>query len=154
VFCLGADKVINIEKKANLEPHSFITTKSVAMTKERILLVDDEELVVSVEQQMLERYFGYEVTALTSSIEALQVFRAEPGHFDLVITDMIMPKMTGDILARELTALRPDIPIILCTGYSDCLIKNKAEETGGAFLMKPFDLYEVAKTIRKVLHKD
>lgn len=113
------------------------------MTKERILLVDDEEFVISAEQQMLERYFGYKVTALTSSIEALQVFRAKPDHFDLVISDMIMPKMTGDILAKELIALRPDIPIILCTGYSDCLIKNKAEEMGRAFLTKPFDLYEI-----------
>ena len=121
------------------------------MGKERILLVDDEEFVVSAEQQMLERYFDCKVTALTSGVEALEVFRAKPHHFDLVITDMIMPKMTGEILAKELIALRPDIPVILCTGYSKCIIKNKAEEMGGAFLIKPFDLYEMGKAIRKVL---
>jgi DNA-binding NtrC family response regulator len=127
---------------------------SISMGKERVLLVDDEEFVISAEQQMLERYFGYKVTALTSSVEALEVFRAKPNHFGLVITDMIMPKMTGEILAKKLIALRPDIPIILCTGYSECIIKNKAEEIGGTFLIKPFDLYEMGKAIRKVLHKD
>lgn len=127
---------------------------SMSMSKKRVLLVDDEEFVISAEQEMLERYFGYKVTALTSSVKALEVFRAEPNHFGLVITDMIMPQMTGEILAKELIALRPDIPVILCTGYSECIIKNKAEEMGGAFLIKPFDLYEMGKAIRKVLHKD
>jgi DNA-binding NtrC family response regulator len=127
---------------------------SMSMSKKRVLLVDDEEFVISAEQEMLERYFGYKVTALTSSVKALEVFRARPNHFGLVITDMIMPQMTGEILAKELIALRPDIPVILCTGYSECIIKNKAEEMGGAFLIKPFDLYEMGKAIRKVLHKD
>ena len=127
---------------------------SMSIGKERVLLVDDEEFVISAEQQMLERYFGYKVTALTSSVKALEVFRAKPNHFSLVITDMIMPKMTGEILAKELIALRPDIPVILCTGYSECIIKNKAAEIGGAFLIKPFDLYEMGKVIRKVLYKD
>ena len=139
--------------KVNTEPHSFITTKSVPMRKERILLVDDEESVVSTEQRMLERYFDYKVTALTSSVEALEVFRAKPDQFDLVITDMIMPKMTGEMLAKELIAIRPDIPVILCTGYSECIIKDRAREMGGAVLMKPFDLFEMGVTIRKVLRK-
>jgi DNA-binding NtrC family response regulator len=124
------------------------------MGKKRILLVDDEESVLSAEQQMLERYFDYKVTALTNSVEALEVFRARPYCFELVITDMIMPKMMGDILAKELIEIRPGIPVILCTGYSECIIKNRAEEMGRAFLMKPFDLYEIGKTIRKVLNKD
>ena len=131
-----------------------MTTKSKPMTKKRILLVDDEEPIVSMEQRMLERYFGYKVTALTSSIQALEVFRARPQHFDLVITDMIMPKMTGEILAKEIKGIRPDIPVILCTAYSECLIKNKAEDIGGTFLIKPFDLFEMGKTIRKILYKD
>ena len=139
--------------KVNTEPHSFITTKSVPMRKERILLVDDEESVVSTEQRMLERYFDYKVTALTSSVEALEVFRAKPDQFDLVITDMIMPKMTGEILAKELIVIRPDIPVILCTGYSECIIKDRDREMGGAVLMKPFDLFEMGMTIRKVLRK-
>ena len=124
------------------------------MGKERILLVDDEESIVSSEQRMLERFFDYKVTALTSSVEALEVFRAEPDQFDVVIIDMIMPKMTGEILAKELIAIRPDIPVILCTAYSECIIKNKAKEIGGAVLMKPFDLYEMGRTIRKLLYKD
>lgn len=124
------------------------------MGKKHILLVDDEEPVVFTEQQMLERYLDYKVTSLTSSVEALEVFRAKPDQFDLVIIDMIMPKMTGEVLAKELIAIRSDIPVILCTGYGECIIKNKAEEMGGVFLIKPFDLYEMGKAIRKVLHKD
>lgn len=124
------------------------------LIKKRVLLVDDEDLVIFTEQQMLERYFDSKVTALTSSVEALKVFRARPYYFDLVITDMIMPYMTGDILAKELIAIRPDIPVILCTAYSELIIKNRAEEIGGAALMKPFDLYELGKAICKVLNKD
>jgi CheY-like chemotaxis protein len=124
------------------------------LIKKRVLLVDDEDLVIFTEQQMLERYFDSKVTALTSSVEALEVFRARPYYFDLVITDMIMPYMTGDILAKELIAIRPDIPVILCTAYSELIIKNRAEEIGGAALMKPFDLYELGKAICKVLNKD
>ena len=124
------------------------------LIKKRVLLVDDEDLAIFTEQQMLERYFNSKVTALTSSVEALEVFRTRPYYFDLVITDMIMPHMTGDILAKELIAIRPDIPIILCTGYSERIIKNRSEEIGGAVLMKPFDLYELGKAIRKVLNKD
>ena len=129
-----------------------MTTKPKDMGKRRILLVDDEEPIASMEQRMLERYFGYKVTALTSSLKALEVFRARPHHFDLLITDMIMPKMTGEILAKEIRGIRPDIPVILCTAYSECLIKNKAEEIGGTILIKPFDLFEMGKTIRKILH--
>jgi len=124
------------------------------LIKKRVLLVDDEDLAIFTEQQMLERYFNSKVTALTSSVEALEVFRTRPYYFDLVITDMIMPHMTGDIFAKELIAIRPDIPIILCTGYSERIIKNRSEEIGGALLMKPFDLYELGKAIRKVLNKD
>ena len=127
---------------------------SISVTKKRVLLVDDEESVISTEQEMLERYLGYKVTALTNSVEALEVFRTKPDHFDLVITDMIMPKMTGEVLAKELIAIRPDIPVILCTGYSEGIVKNRAEEMGGAFLVKPFDLYELGKAIHKMLNKD
>ena len=123
------------------------------MGKRCIMLVDDDEFVVSTEQEMIERYFDYKVTALTSSVDALEVFRAKPYQFDLVITDLIMPKMTGEILAKELIAVRPDIPVILCTAYSECLVKNRAEELGGVFLVKPFDLFEMGKAIHKVLYK-
>ena len=145
--------MINAKLSKEWDAGSWQNSKQ-QVDKKHILLVDDEALILSTEQLMLERYFDYKVTALTSSLEALEVFRARPGRFDLLMTDMIMPKMTGEVLAKEIMVIRPDIPLILCTGYSECIIKDKAKEMGGAFLLKPFDLYEMAKTIRKVLHTD
>ncbi len=84
---------------------------------ERILFVDDEDFQADIGKRMLER-LGYRVTAKTNSVEALDLFRQTPDEFDLVITDMTMPDMTGDVLARKLISIRPDIPIIVCTGYS------------------------------------
>ena len=118
-----------------------------------IMLVDDEESIIYTGKQMLERYCNYNTTGMTNAVEALEVFRADPDKFDLVITDMIMPKITGDTLAREVIKIRPGTPIILCTGYSQCIIEAKAKELGGVFLMKPFELYELAMAIHKVLHK-
>jgi len=116
--------------------------------KERILFVDDEKAMVDAIQPMVER-LGYKVTARTSSIEALEAFRANPDKFDLVITDFTMPNMTGLELAKELLKLRSDIPIILCTGYSEHINEYKAKGSGiRAFLMKPVVLGEIAKTIR------
>ncbi|MGD9975599.1 MAG: PAS domain S-box protein, partial [Desulfatirhabdiaceae bacterium] len=85
---------------------------------ERILLADDEEPILRVEQQILER-LGYQITARTGSLDALAVFRSNPEHFDLVITDRSMPNMTGDQLAKELISIKPGIPIIICTGFSN-----------------------------------
>jgi len=116
--------------------------------KERILLVDDEKAMVDAIQPMIER-LGYKVTARTSSIEALEAFRANPDRFDLVITDFTMPNMTGVELAKELLKLRSNIPIILCTGYSEHINEDKAKGYGvRAFLMKPVVLGEIANTIR------
>jgi len=118
---------------------------------ERILLVDDQDIILEIERQMLER-LGYHITARTSSIEALEAFRANPGKFDLIITDMTMPNMTGDKLAVELINIRSDIPIILCTGFSEVMSKEKAEFLGiKGFLMKPIVLKDLSSTIRKVL---
>ena len=128
--------------------------KSVSVTKKHVLLVDDDAAVVSATQEMLERYLDCKVTALTNSVEALEVFQAKPNYFDLVITDIIMPKMTGEVLAKELIAIRPDIPVILCTTYSEGLVKSRVEAMGGAFLIKPFDLYALSKAMRKALNKD
>ena len=83
-----------------------------------ILLVDDEEEVVSVEQEMLGR-LGYSITARIGSVEALEAFRANPSKFDLIITDMTMPGITGDKLAGKMMAIRPELPVILSTGFSD-----------------------------------
>ena len=118
---------------------------------ERILLVDDEEPIVRLEKQMLER-LGYQVTERTSSTDALKAFMANPTSYDLVISDMTMPNMTGDQLARELRAINARVPIIICTGFSERINKEKAEAAGiKALLMKPIVRSELARMVRKVL---
>jgi len=119
--------------------------------KEKILFVDDEKAMIDIIQPMLER-LGYEVAVRTSSIEGLEAFRANSNRFDLVITDFTMPNMTGMELAKELFKLRSDIPVILCTGYSEHINEDKAKRIGiRAFMGKPVVLSEFACTIRKVL---
>jgi PAS domain S-box-containing protein len=119
--------------------------------KERILFVDDEETIVHSVRNML-KHLGYKVTALTDSEEALGLFSERPSEFDLVMTDQTMPLMTGEILGRELMRIRPDIPIILCTGFSDLISSEKAMAMGfRGFIMKPFTLRESAELVRRVL---
>jgi len=118
---------------------------------ERILLVDDEKSLVETGQRMLER-LGYHVTSKTSSEEALEVFRSQPRDFDLIITDYTMPHMTGTELAKELMRIRPDIPIVLCTGFSEMVTEEKAKALGiQGFAMKPLSLGSMAGLIRKVI---
>ncbi|MHB8222483.1 MAG: ATP-binding protein [Desulfurivibrionaceae bacterium] len=120
---------------------------------ERLLLVDDEPQIVDSMQKMLE-FHGYHVTTKTSSVEALEVFRLASEGFDLVITDQTMPYLTGDQLVLELKKIRPDIPVILCTGFSNTLDEIKAKALGiDAFLMKPVLRKELVETIRTVLDK-
>jgi CheY-like chemotaxis protein len=119
--------------------------------RERILFVDDEPMLAHLGQGMLER-LGYTVVACTSSTEALQAFRAAPQDFDLVITDQVMPAMSGAELARELRRIRPDILIILCTGFSHAITAEAARELGmNAFLMKPLGSRDLAQAVRQVL---
>jgi signal transduction histidine kinase/ActR/RegA family two-component response regulator len=119
--------------------------------KERILLIDDEEQIIDIEQQILER-LGYHVTPKTDSQEALEEFAAQPDRFDLVITDMTMPKMTGDQLARRMMDIKPQIPVILCTGFNETISEEKALAMGiDKFVMKPIVKDELASTIRTVL---
>ena len=121
--------------------------------KERVLFVDDETALVDMGQRMLGS-LGYEVFARTSSIEALEVFRSDPNKFDIVITDYTMPNMTGMELAKELILMRPDIPIIMCTGFSEQMSEEKAKSLGiEEFLLKPVIMRDMAKAIRKVLDK-
>jgi CheY-like chemotaxis protein len=118
---------------------------------ERILVIDDEEAVVRLQRQMLES-LGYRVSIRTDSLEGLNIFRREADRFDLVITDMTMPGMTGDRLAAELLNVRPDVPIILCTGFSERITPEKAKTIGiKDFLMKPVTKSQLAQTIRNVL---
>jgi len=120
---------------------------------ENLLLVDDEESVARLEKQMLER-LGYKVVAQSSSIDALELFKANPDDYDLVVTDMTMPNMTGDKLAKEILSIRSDIPVIICTGFSERINKEQAEAIGvNGFLMKPVVKSEMAQMVRKVLDK-
>ena len=130
---------------------STVVTREYPTGRERILLVDDEEPIARVEQIMLER-LGYQVTARTSSLDALAAFKANPGHFDLVISDKGMPLMTGEQLSRELILIKPGIPIIICTGFSDENDVNRAMSMGiKGFLMKPVATGDMATMVRKAL---
>jgi|GEM_PF-1117526 len=118
---------------------------------ERILLVDDEEVLVEMGKSVLE-HLGYEVCGVTDSVEALELFRAQPDRFDLVITDYTMPRMTGVALAREMMRIRPGIPIVLCTGFSERVTEEAVKEEGIRTLaMKPLEMREIAEVIRGIL---
>ncbi|MCF8127982.1 MAG: PAS domain S-box protein [Deltaproteobacteria bacterium] len=119
--------------------------------EESVLMVDDEASIVRLNTQILKD-LGYRVTASTSSIDALELFRSKPDDFDLVITDMTMPGMTGDKLASELIHISPHIPIILCTGHSKRISPEKATAIGIKRLcMKPLSKGKLANTVRAVL---
>lgn len=125
--------------------------EALPLGRERILFVDDEPPIAKLGEQHLKR-LGYRVTTRQSSREALELFQADPRQFDLVVTDLTMPHMTGDELALEILNIRPDIPIIMCTGYSKRLSEKQAMEIGiQAFVMKPLAQHELANTIRRVL---
>ncbi len=138
-----------VESKVKHETKTFETA---TIGNEKILFVDDEEDTVDMIKKLLER-LGYQVESITSSAEALEIFRAQPKKYDLVITDMTMPHMTGEMLAKELLAIRPDIPIILCTGFNEMISEDRAKAIGiREFAMKPLRIYDLAKIIQKVLH--
>jgi len=118
---------------------------------EKILLVDDEVPIANLEKQMLEK-LGYSVSKRVSSTDTLDTFRANPDAYDLIISDMSMPHMTGDQLALEILKIRPDIPIIICTGLSERISKEQALGIGiKGVLMKPVAKADMAKEIRSVL---
>ncbi len=118
---------------------------------ESILFVDDEAPIVELNIVLLES-LGYKVTGVECSVKALELFTKNPDQFDLVITDLTMPKLSGDHLARKLLKIKPDIPIILCTGFSATSNEKDAEEIGIlAFIRKPILRREIAETIRNVL---
>jgi CheY-like chemotaxis protein len=138
------------KETANEKTHAV---ESLPKGHECILFVDDEEDLVEIGSQMLS-HLGYEVVTQSNSLEVLDLFRTQPERFDLVITDMTMPNLTGDKLAKELLKVRPDIPIILCTGFSECITEEKAKEIGICeFSLKPFVMRDLAVTTRKVLDR-
>ena len=127
------------------------TLKELPSGNETILFVDDEESLIKMGRQILER-LGYKVETRTSPIEALELFQSKPHAFDLIITDMAMPKMTGDKLANQVLKKRPDMPIILCTGFSETIDEKTAGEIGLAeYIEKPLNMSDFAFKVRKVL---
>ncbi len=118
---------------------------------ENILFVDDEAAITQLAQETLQRA-GYHVTSLTSSMEALRVFQENPDRFDLVFLDVTMPRMTGVELAQELLKLRPNVPVILGTGFSEFITAEEAKRMGvREFVMKPYSFQDLGKTLRRVL---
>ena len=118
---------------------------------EHIMVVDDEETIVTMERKILER-LGYRVTSNTNSADALKEFADHPDNFDLVITDMTMPHMTGDIMAQKMLAIKPTLPVILCTGFNERITEEKALEMGiTKFVMKPVITEELTNAIRSAL---
>jgi CheY-like chemotaxis protein len=132
-----------------------IQSTTIMSGNECILLVDDEEDLIFGTERMLKQ-LGYKVIARTDPLVALQLFRSAPEKFDLIITDQSMPNMNGTELARELTLIRPDIPVILCTGY-DTVTSNDSEDIGetaefiNELALKPLIRGEIANMIRRVL---
>jgi PAS domain S-box-containing protein len=142
-----------------METISFKTQKNPIKTSpksgtERILLVDDEKAIIKMETRALER-LGYTVVSYTSSMEALEVFQANPAVFDLVITDMAMPNLPGDKFSEELLKISPDLPIFICTGFSESMTEKKAAVLGiKKFLLKPIVIQDLSLKIREVLDKN
>ena len=121
--------------------------------KGRILVVDDEKYIAEMLKEMLGQ-LGYEVAARYGSAGALEVFQAQPERFDLVITDQTMPNMTGTDLAKEMLKIRPDIPIIICTGFSAVIDVAGTRKIGiKALLMKPVALQQLAEQVHKLLNQ-
>ncbi len=135
------DDIVVLEEKVNRLPQGT----------ERVLLIDDEPELIKVGRSMLEK-LGYSVYSSSNPREALNLFESEPDKYDMVITDMTMPDLTGDKLAAELIRIKNDIPVILTTGFSVGMTEEKACEIGiKGFLMKPIDMLELAGMIRKIL---
>jgi len=135
----------DVDTKTEIQPTALQTGN------ERILLVDDEEPISAIIKSMLER-LGYFVTVRNSSTDTLEAFRTAPDNFDLVITDMTMPNLTGDKLAIEIKKIRSDIPVIICTGFSEKVSEGKSSLFGvDGILMKPVSMDQLARTVRIVV---
>ena len=145
VFNVYLPRVIGVPESDAAQPQSLPTGN------ERILLADDEDALATMGRLMLDR-LGYQVTVKTDSYEALNTFRSQPDQFDLIISDKTMPRMTGFDLAEEVKKIRPDVPIIICTGYSDEIEANKAVRLGiSRLIVKPLSMDELAIAVRSAL---
>ena len=120
---------------------------------EKVLVVDDEERSVSIMKVVLER-LGYNVTAMTSSLKALELFKEDPHRYDLLLTDLIMPQLDGDKLVSEIIEIRPDMPVIITSGFTDTIVNDNFKQISNkAFMPKPFQPQELAKTVRQILDR-
>ena len=147
----GSTFTVCIPRIAEEPETDVVSDDEIPTGSEHVLFVDDEEALVEMGEDILAE-LGYEVTSRMNGREALALFRLDPSRFDLVMTDQTMPGMTGIDLAGEILAIRADMPIIMCTGFSHLVDADKATAAGiKAFAMKPLTKREIAKTIRKVL---
>jgi CheY-like chemotaxis protein len=147
----GTTFTIYLPRIIGTPPAEEETPKPFPKGTERVLFVDDEDIQVRAMNKLLE-HLGYRVVGLSDPQAALELFRRQPGAFDLAIMDQTMPRMLGIELAREVLRTRPDLPVILCTGYSETLNEEEALAAGvSAFMLKPFSVKEIAETIRRVI---
>ncbi len=144
----------SINDSTNDVPNDVEHHQNVDVTgNERILVVDDETQIVGFLKMLLEE-LGYSVRSFTNGLDALNSFIDDPDQYDLLITDQTMPNVTGGELAKRILEIRPDFPIILCTGYSDVLTKEHAEEIGiSEYIQKPILAEELTISVRKILNK-
>ena len=139
-----------VDEKPKIETE---TKDKIPRGHETILFVDDEKSITDMTQKMLT-HLGYKVETSLNPLQALDLFKSKPDEYDLVITDMTMPQMTGAKLSKKLMEIRSDIPVIICTGHSSLIDEEKAIQFGIAgYVMKPMSMPTIAKTIRKVLDK-
>ncbi|KIX13811.1 hybrid sensor histidine kinase/response regulator [Dethiosulfatarculus sandiegensis] len=135
-------------------PSQTISDSPLPTGSESVLLVDDEVPVAELEREILEG-LGYRVTAMTSSQKALELFKEKPNRFDLVITDQTMPNLTGMELTKQIKQIRPEQPVVLCTGYQERMDEKRALEMGFAgFALKPILMREIAQTVRQALDRN
>ncbi len=147
----GSTFIIDLPRLAQPHKPSPVPRESSPQGRARVLFVDDEAPLVHLGQEALCS-MGYEVVAVTDSTEALNLFRATPAWFDLVVTDQTMPGMTGTQLTQELRRIRDDIPIVLCTGFSHLVDADRARALGiNAFCMKPVNMRDLARKIDDLL---
>ena len=134
------------------KPEVNVETKDEAPNgTETILFIDDEESITKMVGQILQR-LGYKIETMLSPVQAIEIFKSNPDAFDLIITDMTMPLMTGTELIEKVKEIRSDIPVIVCTGYSSLIDENKAKQLGiDGYIMKPVSMLKIAKAIRAVL---
>jgi PAS domain S-box-containing protein len=150
----GAIFSVYLPRTPDLARPEAAALPQLVFTRGRILFVDDEKALVDIGRDMLES-FGFEVVTRTSSIEALEAFRHRAHDFDLVITDQTMPNMTGLELSREILRVRPDQPIILCTGFSEAVSYDRLRDAGiGDFIMKPILKHELMESLGRMLGRD